>query len=217
MPSHTSSRVTEVFKICAIIATTALLLSVAVPVTAEATNHLITLVGPSGDKAKVSDTGALKVGDGEGPMTVNGTVDLAGRPPVRPAEVPFSRYVRVVTTTSGTQLCETLPLPAGKVLLKSVAVTVTGEATTPTTYLLLSVKSDPAFGHLMQQRISNTSSAPDPVNPTRSGVLNFDLVAAGNTIGDAKIGDVFAIEACIEKTSGQAPAASFLFTGIVLP
>jgi hypothetical protein len=218
MNDGASSRVRDTFKICSMICVTALVVGVAVPVAANAAAQLFMLVGPSGDKAKVSDIGALKVGDGSGRMTVDGSVGVTGQPIVRARELPFGVHHRLEYSEDGVGGCAGIELPGNKLILKSVMVTTTYATTTPIVYLkMIVLASHNPTGSIMVLRVPLTTNAPDPVPNTRAGVLNFELVADGGGLFEAGIGEIADVEVCMRKTSGEEAKAAFQLNGVRMP
>ena len=219
MKDGASSRLRDMFKICSMICVTALVVGIAVPVAATAAAQLFMLVGPSGDKAKVSDNGALKVSDGDGAMTVGGTVEVKGEPIVRPKEAPFSRVAHIdLTSSAETSGCETLELPAsGKVVLKSALATTYYPPTAPTAYLVFGVKGGGGAQYTTTQRVPLTSQGSNPLDHTRSGVLNFEATAVGGGSNAAAPGEIYSIEVCLAKASDENAVATFQVSGTRVP
>jgi hypothetical protein len=213
----TNTRVREFSKICAVIAATAVALSFAMPLAANAAAELFMLVGPSGDKAKVSDAGALKVGDGTGPLTVNGTVDLAGQPIVTPRQLPYAslKEAHVAGDEPASTVCEPVPLPqTGKVILKSVAVTTLSSPTTPVAYLHMDVKRTADLGEEMELRVPLTTGGSVP--NTRSGVLNFELVARSGLVKSGS-GEIYGVSVCLQTANAESGEATFQLNGMRVP
>ena len=89
---------------------TAALVALFVPVGALATSQLVTLVDPDGTRAQV-DGGELRVGDGAGALTVNGTVDT------RADGTPFHRALIANAEGAGNFDTASYTVPAGKRLV----------------------------------------------------------------------------------------------------
>jgi len=93
-----TSRVRETVKICAVIAVTAIVVGLAIPVAATAAGQLVTIVGPDNQQAGVQN-GKLKV------------VGTAGR------EVEYANFYHSSTSFVEPGSCVTMPLPANSAMI----------------------------------------------------------------------------------------------------
>jgi hypothetical protein len=153
------------------------------------TSSQVTIVdGTSGDAATVDPTGHVKVGDGDGPLTVNGTVNGRVAPP--------ATYFHASVSSGAGSACLSFDMPpAGKALVvRSAVVDVIGDST-PTTYHLYNLwllDQNHTCADGSQVYVGHVSVDPGSGNPLQ---VNFDpgiavpegahfAVNGGGAVGD---------------------------------
>ena len=126
----------------------------------------------------------------------------------------FQAAAEVVGIEPGTHRCAPVQIPAGEtVKLQSVAAITTNDSGAAA-YVKFNVKSGPSKGQIMAQRIALASTGDDPVNNTRSAVLEIPiLVSGGRSFETAAIGEVYFFEVCARASANAPTNGSFLVTG----
>ena len=212
-----STRVREVFKVCSIVAATAVVMGLAAPLGAVAAGQLVTLVDDdTPTKAQVDTGGKLRVGDGAGSLTVNGSVNVTSSPadPVSAREAPkvFGDTASVFLNAGATG-CTNLELAAGRLARIESVVVSAGGAAAPTAWLR--VWGEPTEGDFfavdgkLTLAQSNTSFYP------WTGISEIGMPVAGGNAASAN-GVPANVQLCGRAPSGNSTTIAFTVSGVYL-
>jgi hypothetical protein len=179
-----------------------------------ATGQLVNIVDPStGAGAKVTSGGNLQVKatDGNGPMTVDGTVNAVVNGTVNAAIVrePFQQYVSGSSTSAET--CEPIVVPAGKRLTIESFSAEAGGSPKPDVYLRMTINFQNGttfFRRNVHVPLEPTQSVPYAGNVNT--LLNTGATSE-NTNG------LFSYDSCIYVTSGGNVSYSGAVSGWLSP
>ena len=114
------NHVVDILKITVALVLAAGLFTLTAPAAVHASGQLVTLVDRDSDVKTQVDDGKLRVGDGSGALTVNGTVGNSYR-----GRTPFTRRCVLETDSSSLAYCVFDAVPAGTILvITNISATV---------------------------------------------------------------------------------------------
>ena len=211
------SRVAETLKICSIVAATAIVVSLAMPLGASAAGQLFTLVDSDSDtQAQVDDTGKLRIGDGAGSLTVDGSVGIASSPgtPVsaRESAKVFADSMVFTGLPANTVKCEQVGIGTGNLIrIETIGVSASGAAA-PSAWVRLETETKPSYASSLDLDLQ---LAPSKSTFPWTGINQVDLIAGGGYVFNLD-GIPGSIQLCGRAPSGNASTIRFVATGVYL-
>jgi hypothetical protein len=186
-----------------------LALAVATTGTAVAASTVVNIADGADDTrvAKVDATGKLAVGDGVGSLTIDGKV-TTGLP------VPFTANIHSDTLASGVGSC-TSPaftlLTGVPFLLERVVVDFSGPRLSdgPRAALRLFRKDSSTTSATFDMPIALTENG----FSSAGGAADVGLLVKGNSFSAAAVGDIYAVNACLNRGSASSGTAEVLLSG----
>lgn len=125
----------------------------------------------------------------------------------------FSAFANPASNAAGSRVCRNIPIPAGETIkLESIAASTFSDPGA-TAYVLFTVKTAEEVANALAQRVPVAATGDDPVNDTRSGLLQLPIRLFGGPFEDAAVGEVVGLSVCVDSSSAEIASSSFLVTG----
>ena len=125
----------------------------------------------------------------------------------------FSAFADPVSPSAGASACADIPIPASETIkLESVVASTYADAGA-TAYVKFSVKTSAGGGKIVAQRVPVVATGDDPVNDTRSGLLQLPIRLTGGPFANVAIGEVYSLSVCVDSSSTETGRGVFLVTG----